>query len=79
MRSFGHRTDCAMQNAQLGYNYLKYDSGWPVVLEGIVIASDASILSRLPGWSSLLILSGMWTLIACPLWLRLNAIGNLAC
>lgn len=55
-----------MQNAQLGYNYLKYDSGWPVVLEGIVIESGASILSRSPGWWSLLILSGMWTLIACP-------------
>lgn len=60
-RSFGHRTDCVMQNAQLGYNYLKYDSGWPVVLEGIVIESGASILSCSPGWWYLLIMSGMWS------------------
>ena len=54
-----------MQDAQLGYNYLKYDSGWPEVLDGIVVESGASILSHSPGWRSLLILSGMWTLIAC--------------
>ena len=61
---FGHKTDCIMQNAQLGYNYLKYDSGWPVVLEGIVIESGASILSRSPGLWSLLIMSGMWSCLA---------------
>lgn len=69
-----------MQDAQLGYNYLKYDRGWPVVLEGIVtIESGASILTRSPGWWSLLILSSMWPLITYLVWLRLIAIGNLLC
>lgn len=37
-----------MQQAQLGYNYLKYDQGWPVVLEGIMVQSSAAMMSRLP-------------------------------
>jgi hypothetical protein len=77
MTFFSRNTDCFSQQAQLGYNYLKYDNGWPTVLDGIVIIkSSAASISRLPGWWSLMILSGMWTLIA----VRVSfAIANYPC
>lgn len=38
------------QEAHLGWNYLRYDDGWPVVLDGIDISSGAGSTLPVPRW-----------------------------
>ncbi|KAJ5289030.1 Glycoside hydrolase family 43, partial [Penicillium angulare] len=41
--------------AHLGWNYLRYDDGWPVVLDGIDISSSAGSILPVPRWLALTI------------------------
>lgn len=43
----------------MGWNYLKYDEGWPVALGGLDAASSAGSILSLPSWFALTIAMSM--------------------
>ncbi|KAJ5623223.1 hypothetical protein N7490_011828 [Penicillium lividum] len=46
------------EDAHMGWNYLKYEDGWPVVVDGIDIdSSSAGSLLSVPGWLALMMMS----------------------
>ncbi|CAG7937239.1 unnamed protein product [Penicillium nalgiovense] len=49
--------------AQLGWNYLKYEDGWPVPVEGINATANNAFRYGPPGWGYLAIVSGLWLCI----------------
>ncbi|KAF7717033.1 Arabinan endo-1,5-alpha-L-arabinanase [Penicillium ucsense] len=59
--SVGFRDD----QAQLGYSYLQYYHGWPVVLDGIVAQSGAAGAFRLRDPWSITLCFGFWIYVIC--------------
>ncbi|KAJ5153128.1 uncharacterized protein N7482_009606 [Penicillium canariense] len=55
--SIGFRDDQAL----LGWNYLKYDNGWPVVIDGIDAKTSAAPVYQLPSRLYLLTMMGRWS------------------
>ncbi|KAJ5711735.1 hypothetical protein N7488_005891 [Penicillium malachiteum] len=52
----------ADEDAHLGWNYLNYEDGWPVVVDGVGATSAGSILA-IPSWLALITAMCLWLYI----------------